>query len=194
MSSKNRTTREKIFEAAWALLEKAPGQEVRMGDIAKAAGVSRQAVYGHFKSRADLLIGTARYLDEVKDVDARLAKSRAATGGEARLAAFIEAWGNYIPEIYGVARAFMAMKETDEAAAAAWRDRMNAVRHGCEAAVAALNQDGVLNKAYSVTQARDLLWMMLSVENWEHLRQLSGWSQKRYVDGMKKLAADTLIA
>ncbi len=193
MSSSNPDTREKIMKATRILLEESPGSEVRMSDIAKAAGISRQAVYLHFPTRADLLTGTARYMDQVLKVDERLAPSRAAKGEE-RLGLWIEIWGNYIPEIHGVGRALMAMQQTDDAAAAAWGDRMQAVRHGCEAAVKALKDAGKLNPAYSVKQATDALWVLQSVETWEKLRFECGWSQKDYVDTLKKMAADMLVA
>ena len=193
MSSPESHTRKKILAAALALLEEAPAQSVRMSDIAKKTGVSRQAVYLHFPTRAELLIATARYLDEVKKVDDRLAASRAAANGRERLDAFIEAWGGYIPEIHGVGKAFMAMQDTDEAAGVAWRDRMQAVRHGCEAAVKALKNDGDLADGLGQKQATDLLWMLLSVRNWEHLTIDCGWPQKQYIATMKRLAAQSLI-
>ena len=54
MSSENSETRTRILKAAWTLLEASRGRGVKMGDIASAAGVSRQAVYLHFATRADL--------------------------------------------------------------------------------------------------------------------------------------------
>ncbi len=193
MSRKNLNTREKILTAAWRLLEEAPSEEVRMSDIAKAAGISRQALYGHFPARADLLIATARYLDEVKTVDERLAASRTAKTGRERLSAYIEAWGNYMPEVHGVCRAFMAMKATDDAAAAAWNDRMQAVRHGCEAAVEALHNDGDLSVHFTKRQATDILWTLLSVESWERLRYECGWSQETYIAETKRMAGSILL-
>ena len=130
MSSDNSETRDRILDAAWTLLEERAGSGVRMSDIARQAGISRQAVYLHFPTRAELLVALTRHIDRVKDTDKRLEASRSAAGGLERLDAFIDAWGNYIPEIHGVARALIAMKDTDEAAAAAWDDRMQAVRHG----------------------------------------------------------------
>jgi len=159
-----------------------------MGDIAKQAGISRQALYLHFPTRTELLVATARYLDEVKNVDQRLVASRTASTGVERLNVFIEAWGNYIPEIYGVAKAFLAMKDSDEAAAIAWNDRMQAVREGCEVAVKALKKDGELSRDYSAKTATDVLWTLLSVRNWEQLTIECGWSQKKYVETMKHLA------
>ena len=80
MSSDNSKTRTRILQAALKLLEASQGQGVRMADIAKQAGVSRQAVYLHFSTRAELLIATTLYLDEVKGSDARLAASRSVWG------------------------------------------------------------------------------------------------------------------
>ncbi len=193
MSSENLSTREKILLAAWELLEAAQGKGVRMSDIAKRAGISRQAVYLHFETRAELLTATTRYLDEIKDVDARLAASRAAETGQERLDAYIEAWGNYIPEIYGIGKALMAMQDSDEEAAAAWNDRMQAMRHGCEAAISALERDGVLVSGYSIDKATDLLWTILSVRNWEQLTIDCGWPQDDYVAAIKRTARQALV-
>jgi AcrR family transcriptional regulator len=193
MSSPNPDTRTRILRSAWKLLEADGGQGVRMADIAKDAGISRQAVYLHFPKRSELLIATTRYIDEVLDVDARLAASRGAASGTARLDAFIQAWGNYIPEIHGIAKALLAMKDTDAAAAAAWSDRMQAVRQGCEAAVQALKADGALAPEYAPKQATDILWTLLSVRNWEQLTQECGWSQKRYIETTQMVARRVLL-
>lgn len=193
MSSGNPETREKILNAAWTLLEAAQGGEVRMSDIAKQAGVSRQALYLHFPKRVDLLVATTRHIDAVKKVEERLVASRTATSGTERLDAFIEAWGSYIPEIYGVGKALIIMGETDEAAKLAWGDRMQALRHGFQAAVDALARDGQLSSAHSPDEATDILWALLSVGTWERLTIDCGWSQQRFVDKMKVVAAQILV-
>ena len=111
MSSLTIETRTRILEASVRLLEEHRGRSVRMADIAKAAGISRQAVYLHFASRAELLEATTLYLDEILGLEQRLARSRAADSGTERLDAYIEFWGNYIPEIYGVAKALLVAQE-----------------------------------------------------------------------------------
>ncbi len=194
MSSEILNTRDRILEAAWKQLEINQGTGVRMGDIARQAGISRQALYLHFSKRAELLIATTRYIDEVKGVDARLAASRGAATGVERLDAYIEAWGNYIPEIYAVARALLAMRETDAAAAAAWTDRMQAMRHGCEAAIAALQRDNMLSAEHSLEDAVDILWTLLSVRTWEELTIDCGWPQRKYVATTKAIATRLLVA
>ncbi len=194
MSREKSETRNRILQSAWKLLEAGSGGDVRMSDIAKEAGISRQALYLHFPNRADLLVATTRHLDEVKNVDARLAASRSASTGAERVDAFIEAWGNYIPEIYGVAKALLAMKDSDQEAKLAWNDRMQAVREGCEAAVKALARDGQLLSQLSIEQATDILWVLLSVHNWEQLTTECHWSQEQYISTMKSVARRALVS
>ena len=164
-----------------------------MGDIAKETGISRQAVYLHFTSRTDLLVAATRYLDEKLDVDRRLAPSRAATSGVERLALYIECWGNYIPDIYGIGKALLIARDTDDAADAAWKDRMAAMRDGCRAAIDALYADGKLAPVWTRPKATDALWTLLLVPNWESLTIECGWSTKEYIRRMKILARRVFV-
>ena len=188
MSSNQPETRTRILEATIRLLEQAGGHGTRMGDIAKAAGISRQAVYLHFTSRTELLIAATLYRDELLDVEARLAPSRAAETGVERLRLYIEFWGNFIPEIYGVGKALMVAQDSDKAAAAAWRDRMIAMKDGCRAAIDALHADGTLARGWTRPKAVEALRTMLLVPNWESLTLECGWSTKEYVRWMQFLA------
>ncbi len=194
MSSGNPETRARVLKAALTLLEASQGQDVRMSDIAKRAGITRQALYLHFATKAELLIAVTHHLDEVNGVDDRLVPSRTARTGVQRLDAFIDAWGGYIPEIYAVAKALLAMKDTDEAAAKAWGERMQAMRGGCAAAIDALDRDKMLSPAHSPNEATDILWMMLSVRNWEQLTIECGWPQDRYIKKCKALARRIFVA
>lgn len=194
MSSPNSETRTRILEATIAMLEQKGDPAVRMGDIAKAAGISRQAVYLHFASRTELLIAATLYRGELLDVDARLASSRAAETGVERLRLYIEFWGNYIPEIYGVGKALMVAQDSDEAAAAAWRDRMIAMKDGCRAAIDALHADGTLARGWTRPKATEALWTMLLVPNWENLTLECGWTTKEYIRWMQFLACRAFVA
>ena len=193
MSSEDIETRTRILNATMRMLEQQRGQGVRMGDIAKEAGISRQAVYLHFASRTELLVATTKYLDEVLDLDRRLIRSRAAKSGVERLALYIEFWGNYVPEIYGVAKALLLAQDTDEAAAAAWKDRMLAMRDGCRAAIEALHSDGNLAPEWTPKRATDALWTMLLVPTWENLTGECGWSTRQYVRWMTTVARRTFV-
>ncbi len=193
MSSQSSQTKNRILQAAKHLLEIGQGAGVRMSDIAKRAKISRQALYLHFASRTDLLIATTLYVDELRGAQDMLAPSRAATSGVDRLDAYIVAWCNYIPEIYCVAGPLMAMQDTDKEANAAWWQRMQDMREGCEAAILALQRDGQLNPAFLPEQAIDLLWTLLSVRNWRQLTKTCDWSQAVYVQQMQQTAKKLFI-
>ena len=194
MSSEQIETRERILQAAVRKLEESGGRGVRMGDIAKETGISRQAVYLHFATRTDLLIAATLYRGDELGVEDRLAPSRAADSGVERLKLYIEFWGNYIPEFYGVAKALMLAQDTDDAAAAAWRDRMLALRDGCRAAIDALHADGMLAVEWNRPKATDALMAMLQVPNWEYLTIECGWSTREYIRRTQLLALRTFTA
>lgn len=193
MSSEKNPTRTRILTAAWELLDSNPGVAAKMSDIAKRAGVSRQALYLHFPNRTELFIATTKHQDAVFKVDEMLVESRAATSGKARLEAFITAWGNYVPKIFGIAKTLIIMKETDEDAARAWEERMADMREGCAAAVAALQRDGDLADGMSERHATDYLWAILSVTHWELLTVACGWDQAHYVDAIQQTARRMLV-
>jgi len=189
MSSGNPETRKRILDAAWHLLEKRRGQEVRLDDIAKAAKVSRQAVYLHFGSRAELLVATVRHVDEVLGLEQRLKKISEATtrSGADVLDALVEFWGNYIPEVYGLAKALLAVYDTDRDAAAAWDDRMAALQQGCRQAIGCLIRDQALAPGWNPDEASQLMWSLLSIAVWENLTVQRGWSTAQYIRQMQKV-------
>jgi AcrR family transcriptional regulator len=193
MSSGELETRTRILEATRRLMEERRGRDVRMRDIADAASISRQAVYDHFGSRAKLLVATTHYVDEVRGLKERRRHFEVATTGVERLEAYVEFWGNYIPEVYGMAKALLAVRETDEAAAAAWDDRMSAVRNSCRRTIEALYRDEMLASEWSREEAVDLMWTMLSIRNWEQLTIECGWSTGQYVGRMQKLLRRTFV-
>ena len=59
MSSDRINTKTHILEVRWSLSE-SENKAVRMADIAKIAGVSRQALYPHFPRQVELLVATTR--------------------------------------------------------------------------------------------------------------------------------------
>jgi AcrR family transcriptional regulator len=193
MSSDQLETKEKILEATWRLMEERSGQNVRMSDIANASGISRQAVYLHFSSRTELMVATTHYIDQVCGLDERSKRYRAATVGIEILEEFIAFSGNYIPKIYRIAKALLAVRETDDAAAAAWNDRMASLRSGCQNVIDALYRDGTLESKLSPGEAVDLLWTMLSINNWEHLTMECGWSISQYVSRMQVISRAVFV-
>ena len=69
-------TRADILDVAWKLFAK-KGSAVSMSEIADAAGLTRQAVYVHFRSRGGLLVALVRRADERADIYARFREALA---------------------------------------------------------------------------------------------------------------------
>lgn len=193
MSSENFDTRTKILAATLRLMEEQGSRGVRMSDIAEAVGISRQAVYLHFATRTELMIATTHYVDDVRGLRERLKLYEAATNGVELLEAYVEFWGNYIPQIHAMAKALLAVRESDEAAAAAWSDRMQAVRSGCRHTVDTLEHEGRLAPGWSRDEAIDFFWTLLAVHNWEQLTTECGWSTGEYINRMQAILKSTLV-
>lgn len=184
MSSNKSETKTKILAAALKLLTSNAGKDVRMSDIAKRAGVSRQAIYLNFESRTELMIATVQYGDDVNGAQEQVKPWRDAKGVE-KLDTWIDFWGNYLPQIFGVAKALMLARETDEAAAAAWQDRMADIQRSCQITIQSLSDENQLADTWKVKTAGEMLWAMLSVSNFEQLTADRRWSTKQYVKNMQ---------
>jgi len=193
MSSGDPETRKRILEKTWYLMEKRRGQGVKISDIARAAGVSRQAVYLHFGSRAELLVATVRYADKVKNINERLQGMSTAANALQVLENYVEFWGNYIPEIYGLAKALLAVRESDRDAAAAWGDRMEALYQGWRSVMECLVRENLLAPEWDPDQAADAAWAITSVTVWENLTVERGWSTDEYVNQMKMVLKRMLV-
>ena len=194
MSSEDIDTRTRILEATWQLLEQHQGQGVKMSDIAKAVGISRQAVYLHFASRTELMIATMNYVDEVKGLYERLNQLQSAQSGAESIDTLVEIWGNYIPEIYGLAKAMLMTKDSDDAMAAAWNNVMGCLRDVCQQTIEMLAQEGKLAAAWSIEQATDMFVTVVSIPNWEQLNKECHWSNEQYINSIKTLLKRTFVA
>ncbi len=193
MSSYQKDTRTRILETTWDLLETQPGRSLSMGEIARASGVSRQALYLHFASRTELLIAVIHYVDEVKGLDQRLQEIETAGSGIEMMQRCIRVWGNYIPEIYGVAKALMITKDNDEAAAAAWTDVMGCLREVCGRIIKFLAKEKRLSTNWTQKNATDFIWVTISIQNWEQFTKECGWSNEKYISYITQALTHALI-
>ena len=179
-------TRERILRATWRLLEERRGQNVRLEDVARAASVSRQAVYLHFGSRTTLFVETARYADKSLKLMERIREACDAETGVVAIEAYVRFWAGYVPDIYGLAKALLILRETDEAAAAAWNDRMTALRDGCLTILRQVDREGRLTiplaSPWTVETAADFFYATLSISTWESLIIERGWSSEAYTE------------
>lgn len=180
MSSGRASTRRSLLAAAWRLLEREPYSTVSMGAIATEAGVSRQAAYLHFGSKADLLLGLVSYVDEVEGLPHLLTRIHDASSGVEALKCFVDLVATLTPRVYRVGIALAAAAEHDPAARTAWVDRMDARRATCGSIAARLESEGSLADALTANEAGDLIWALSSMRVFEDFVKVRGHSLGRY--------------
>ncbi len=175
-------------------MEERCGQGVRMSDIARFAGVSRQALYLHFDSRLKLMVATTQHVDQVLGLDDRLQYVVEAPDGGSALTRFVDLWGRYIPEIYGLAKALLASLATDNDAKEAWSTCMSCLRDGCDSIIHQLMSEDRISEQWTAQTASDWMFSMLSIEQWEQLTIESKWSIDAYVDRMTWSLKQSLLS
>jgi AcrR family transcriptional regulator len=192
--TKSDATRERLLDAATRLIVEHGYHQVGMDEIAREAGVSRQAVYqGHFRSKAELLLALVARADELADVPRRAGRMREARDGVHALDIAIEVVTSIERDIHDGARVFDAARTSDSAFEAAWQDRMRLRRGFSEAAVRRLEAEGRLAGGWTVEEASDFLWASTSTSSYQALIVERGWSEERYVETLKRVLRAALV-
>ena len=183
---------ERILDAALALITRRGDAHVTMAQIARAARVSRQAVYLHFADRAALMVGVARHLDAGLGLPAEIQRIADARSGADMVEAMVSLQTRTNPSLWAVARAVDAVRRTDAAAERAWQDRLGARLAGCRHIVARLESEGNLRPDLDASSAADVLWTITSLRTWEDLVLERGWSPQTYQRHVTRLLLETL--
>ena len=173
-------SRDRVLEAALRLIRKRGDAKVTMAQIAKAARLSRQAVYLHFADRADLMVALARHVNESLGLPAEIQRMMNTQTGMGMIEAFVSMQARGNPAVWAVARAIDAVRRTDVAAARAWQSRLKSRLEGCRAIVSRLKAEGSLRPELDPSIAADLLWTMTSLRMWEDLVLEREWSPEQY--------------
>ena len=146
--------------------------------VARKAGVSRQAIYLHFSSRADL-IRALHLRVNVHDVAPAMARVWARRTARAGLDAFVAASAEVIPRISGIADA-LAPSRTDPDLEATGEEPKESRYADCLRMGEWLESDGVLANGVTARDAADVLCMMVSIPSYEILVVDRGWSPQRW--------------
>lgn len=165
------------------------GAVVSMADVAQDVGVSRQAVYLHFGSRANLFVAVVREMDREADIQARCEAALRAEDPVQALRAFIMIWLGYAAVIQPVASMLLAARHHDDDASRAWQDRMDELRGGFLVASRRLDAAGLLRTGLHPAVAGELAWALTSVAVWEQLRLERGWS----APDIERLLTETVV-
>jgi AcrR family transcriptional regulator len=186
-------TRERILSAARTLLEDGH-LDAGLERVAKAAGVSRQAIYLHFGSRPALLLALVDFVDESEGLSELSAQVRVAPTGAEALDRLVRMNATYEPRIRAVALAHDIARRSDPDLEAAWQDRMERRRSLYAGVVKRLADERELSGDLSQREAVDLIWALLSPRVHEDLVVDRGWSRKRYESRLTMLLHAALLA
>jgi AcrR family transcriptional regulator len=187
------STRTRILDAARELTEK-QGTAPTMAALARAVGISRQALYLHFPDRAQLLLALVAYHDDREQLQAGIAAVQQAADAAGAIRAFarMQAWRN--PKVAAAARALDGARHTDPAAAAAWADRTGNRMGGAISIIDRLRAEGRLDPTWATTEAAALLWELTSFRVWDDLVNDAQIAPDRYVEIITAAALSTLGA
>jgi AcrR family transcriptional regulator len=176
------STRARILSEARELIEAAGGGLLSMSELARAVGISRQALYLHFPDRASLLLALVAYVDEEEDLQAAIAAVEITPDGASQIRAWIQMQAQRNPKIAPLARALDQVRHSDQAASAAWRDRTDNRMRGAVAIIAQLREEGRLHPSWDAKEAAALLWELTSFRVWDDLVNEAGLQPDRYVE------------
>jgi hypothetical protein len=155
--------------------------------------VQRAGQPGH-ANRADLLVAVVRFADARRGLAEAVAEIEHAPTGVAALRALAAMQARLNPSIWPLARLLEAMRHQDKAAERSWRDRLENRRQGCRAIVARLRQEGALRPDLRPEVAVDFLSTLTSLQTWEDLVLVSGWTAKQYQVRVTDLLMRALVA
>jgi len=184
-------TRERITVAVRELLAEGAFHESTVEQVADRAGIARATLYGHFRSRADLVDAICETFDanpallelrrivELPDADTALARTISNT---------IRFWSSedaVLRQLYGVAAVDEAARDLV--------DRQRADRRGeLERLVRNLRRNDRLRRGMTERRAVSLLLVLTNYETYRELRE-AGHSDRQATTLLQEAAADLLL-
>lgn len=176
-----RETRIAILNAARRRLEREGYHATSLGEVAREAGVSRQAVYLHFGSKVKLLTSLIQHVNDSMGMGDRLQAVAQAPSGEAAMERWVELNAKTVPEIYDIVVQLDVARRSEPEADAVWRVPVEDRRLWCLRITRRLAREGRLAKGWTASMAADMLWAMTMPHLFEDLVIERGWTRARYV-------------
>ncbi len=185
-------TRQRILAEAWELLERG-GSGVTLAEIAKGAGVSRQALYLHFGDRSGLFVALVDHVDlSLGSTEIRAHVFGAPSGAET-LRRWVEALSWYTGKIDRLTQILEWGQYEDEALAAGWRNRMNRRRDLMLGVAERIADEGRLAEGWTTAEAADLIYAITMPGPWRELTREVGWSEEEYAKRVWRLLQTSLL-
>jgi len=193
-NARRRRTRAALLAAARALLEQHGFFLLNMAAVAERAGVTRRAVYLHFRSRSDLVGALFEYVAETEGLADSLQRVRAAPDALSALDEWARHEASYHARILAVARALEHVGREDPDAAR-WRERIAAHQlFDCRLLAQRLADEQRLAPPWTIDSATDMLWALISTEPLDRLVSDRHWPPDQYAERFADLLRRTFVA
>jgi AcrR family transcriptional regulator len=174
-------TRTQILEAARAMFEELGYYGAGLGAVAKKAGVSRQAIYLHFQSKADLLTALHMHIfaTDVVPVLERHPITDETTGLDV-LDATIAVDAEVAARVWRVHEALTMARRQHPEVEETLRPRENERYDDLLSLGRRLERDGALPPDVPVGLFADMLWGLLNIGTYKNLVIERSWSLDQY--------------
>jgi AcrR family transcriptional regulator len=188
-------TKTAILEAAWRLMAEKGRVDVGQGEIATAAGVSRQSIFYAFGNRTGLLTAMVRHKDATSPRHARLlGVAQQRRSDPEQLLDIVEAWIDYIPDIYPVASLLDVAGIADAEARAAIDDRLvGQLLTGLTLQLRAMRKRGQLEPGTEPDRAAQAIWEASHIRAWRSLVIECGWSPDEFKRSRMDIARSFVV-
>lgn len=192
-TARSRRTVAKILDTTRTLIEERGFEAVTMAAVAERAGVSRRAIYLHFGSRTDLLVGVFNHIGEQDDLPGSLRELRKVDDPVAALDEYARHLSRFHVSVIAVSRAIERARHNDEVAARLWNQILRNWRNVTRPLAQRLADAGLLAPEWTVPAATDMLCALTSFELTEYLIVQRKWSRSAYADHLAALFRSTFV-
>jgi AcrR family transcriptional regulator len=193
-NARGRRTRVALLDAARSILEEHGFSELTMASVAEHAGVSRRAVYLHFRSRGELVGAMFDHVAETERLLESLELVRSAPDAVSALDEWARHEASYHSRILGVARALEHVGR-DDPDAAIWRERIAQYQLvDCRLLAQRLADERRLASGWTVDSATDMLWALISTEPLDRLLSDRHWTAEQYTQRFSDLLRRTFVS
>lgn len=187
-------TRAAVLAATRAILEEAGFEALTMAAVADRARVSRRALYNHFASRADLVGALFDQMAATEGLADSIRAMREARDVGAALDEWAKHLARYHPRFIAIDRAVSRIREFDQDAARHWQRVKREKYANCRFLAERLAQEHRLAPAWTVDNAADMLYALISSDMVEALFFDRHWSAQRFARQFSLLLRSTFMA
>lgn len=187
------STRTRILDTAREITEK-QGAAPTMSALARAVGISRQALYLHFPDRTQLLLALMAHVGDQEQLQSGVDAVTQAPDAAAAIRAWAHLQAQLRPTLAATGRALADTRHGDPSASAAWTDRAGYRMRIATSIIERLSEEGRLDPAWTTAEAAALLWELNSFHVWDNLVNDAQITPGRYVEIITATALSALGA